>query len=221
MPPMQVHDWLRLGPIERRWWPGLAALLGANVVPLVGLVAFDWDLSYLLLVYWSESVVVFAFSIAKGILVWRKAAFGLVPFFLVHAGMFMGVHLVFLLAIFVDVPGGGWPRLLRDLGWASLAFVASHLVSFLANVVFGDERPREGGPAMDPMKAFYQRVVVMHLSILFGAFLLVLLGTPIVALVLLVLLKTGVDVVAHLNERHRAADANAPEAMPPGTASDA
>lgn len=211
---MALVDLVRVGPVQPKWWPGLAALVGANLVPVAGLLAFGWDLSYLLLVYWSESVVVFAFSIAKGILAWRKAAFGLVPFFCVHAGMFMGVHLVFLLTLFVDVPAGGWPALLRDLGWATLAFVASHLVSFLANVVLGDERPAPGG-GMDPMRGFYQRVVVMHLTILGGAFLLVLLGTPAVALLLLVLLKTAVDVVAHLRERQRAADANATEVVTP------
>jgi energy-converting hydrogenase Eha subunit C len=55
------------------------------------------------------------------------------------------------------------------------------------------------------MGAPYTRVVILHLTIIFGAFAVALLGQPIGALVVMVLLKTGVDLAAHLGERARAA----------------
>jgi hypothetical protein len=190
--------------IERRWLPGLVALVLANLAPLVGVLAFGWHLGLLLLLYWSESAVIFAFSIAKGIRIWKWRSLAFVPFFCIHAGMFMGGHLVFLLAVFVTEPAQGWMWLARQAAWGTLAFVASHLVSFLANAVFGDEAPREGKGAVDPMAGFYKRVVVMHLTIIGGAFLMVPFGSPTWALVLFIALKTAADAAAHLRELRKA-----------------
>jgi hypothetical protein len=48
----------------------------------------------------------------------------------------------------------------------------------------------------------YKRIVVMHFTILVGGALVMLLDTPLPALVLLVLLKTAVD--SHLHRREHA-----------------
>jgi hypothetical protein len=55
------------------------------------------------------------------------------------------------------------------------------------------------------MGAPYARVVILHLTIIFGAFAVAILGQPIGALVVMVVLKAGVDLAAHLGERARAA----------------
>jgi hypothetical protein len=47
------------------------------------------------------------------------------------------------------------------------------------------------------MKQPYARVIVLHLVILGGGAAAVALGEPLAALVMLVVLKTAVDVVAH------------------------
>ena len=46
----------------------------------------------------------------------------------------------------------------------------------------------------------YQRVILLHVTVLAGGFVVMLLGQPLLALVLLVLLKTAVDVQAHVAE---------------------
>ena len=184
--------------VERAWWPGLAALGAANLVPLLGVVAFGWDLGMVFLLYWAESAVILAFSLVKVALVARLGALFLIPFFLVHAGMFMGVHLVFLLTLFVDRPDAGWGALARDLAVGIAVLFASHLASFVANAVRRHERAAN---AQAVMAGFYARVVVMHLTILLGGFLTLALGSPRWALALLVVLKTAADAVAHLRER--------------------
>jgi hypothetical protein len=50
----------------------------------------------------------------------------------------------------------------------------------------------------------YGRVVILHLTIIVGALLVGVLGQPIALLVLLVVLKTALDLVLHLRS-HRAA----------------
>jgi uncharacterized membrane protein AbrB (regulator of aidB expression) len=60
----------------------------------------------------------------------------------------------------------------------------------------------------------YGRVMVLHVVILLGGFLVQLLGSPAPALALLVLLKTGLDLGAHLRE-HQPAAPPAPAAVAP------
>jgi hypothetical protein len=50
----------------------------------------------------------------------------------------------------------------------------------------------------------YSRVVVLHVTILASGFLIEILGTPLAALVLLVVLKTAIDLRAHLKEHCKA-----------------
>jgi hypothetical protein len=53
------------------------------------------------------------------------------------------------------------------------------------------------------MWAPYSRLMVLHMTIIFGAFLSAMVGTSIGALIVLVVLKTALDVGFHLRE-HRA-----------------
>lgn len=187
--------------VERAWWPGLAALIAANLVPLLGVAAFGWDLGLVFLLYWAESAVILVFSLVKVGLVARLAGLFLIPFFVVHTGVFMLGHLVFIGALFVDRPADGWSDWLADLGLGIAVLFLSHLVSFAVNTVWRGERQRDANAVM---KGFYGRIVVMHLTIIFGGFLAVALGSPTWAVALLVVLKTLSDAVAHLRERRKA-----------------
>jgi hypothetical protein len=108
---------------------------------------------------------------------------------------------------------------LAVLAWAGLALLVSHGASFVANWL-GRGEYRTASPSQE-MQAPYGRVIVLHLTIIFGAFATMLLGAPIWALVILVTLKTAVDLRAHLADRDRAAtrdvaDATAPTPAPRG-----
>ena len=85
----------------------------------------------------------------------------------------------------------------------------SHGVSFFTN--FLGRREYLAVTPQQQMGEPYSRVVVLHVTILGGGFLLAILGTPVMALALLVLLKTAIDVRAHLKE-HRKAERRLDEA---------
>ena len=97
----------------------------------------------------------------------------------------------------LGVPGPGIPAAGTIL-LGALSLVASHGVSFVQNWLIGGERERVGLEAL--MAQPYSRVVVLHLTILGGGFAAAFLGSPFWALLLLVALKTGVDVAAHRRE---------------------
>ena len=83
-----------------------------------------------------------------------------------------------------------------------IALFLSHGASFLFNYVGRGEylTASPGGQ----MAAPYARVVILHVTIILGAFVVAFLGAPIGALVVLVALKTAFDLGLHLRERHRA-----------------
>lgn len=193
--------------------PSAWLLVLSNLVPLAGVLLLGWDLGTVLLLYWAESAVILVFSLLKLAATAGLAAAFLIPFFLVHAGLFMGVHLMFLLFLFVDRPDAGWAGLARDLALGLAAFLLSHGFSFVAN---HRRRHEAYAKPQDVMTAFYGRIVVMHLTILFGGWIVLLAGQPVAALVLLVLLKTGTDLVAHLRERRKHAAAVEGAAPGPG-----
>jgi uncharacterized protein DUF6498 len=77
--------------------------------------------------------------------------------------------------------------------------VASHGFSFFHNYLAGGEYRRVSLPRL--MAQPYGRVVVLHLAILGGGFLVMALHSAVGALVLLIVVKTAIDLGAHLAER--------------------
>lgn len=201
--------------------PSVVVLILANLVPLAGVLWWGWDLFILMVLYWMETGIIGIFAIVQMAIAARWWALYLVPFFVVHFGGFMAGHLFFLLVMF----GGGAPAsdlsLLpetlraqlteRGLWPAFAALAVSHTVSFVLNVA------RRPGPmpgrdpiARDPpqpqsvMLAPYGRIVVMHMTIIFGAIVAQAVGSKVGAFALLVVLKIVVDVAAHVRKNFSA-----------------
>lgn len=207
----------------------LAFLLLANLLPLVGVFAWGWSLSDLLLLYWIENGVVGIYTVAKLLLVQPEGqspgqrlaskAFG-VPFFIVHYGMFWLVHGLFVVTLFGGMLFGGasptipvqpqtfffaavivsWMRA-DVLAWPVAGLLVSHGVSFLSNYLAQGEYRRQS--VNELMGQPYGRVVVLHVTILAGGFLAMLLGQSQLVLLLFVALKAVVDLWAHLREHGR------------------
>ena len=87
---------------------------------------------------------------------------------------------------------------------AGIGLFISHGVSFVFNFLRGGQRLRTS--AMELMFAPYGRVVILHVTILFGAFAVAAFGAHLLPLLILIGLKTAVDLGFHLRE-HRAAEA--------------
>ncbi len=203
----------------------VVALVVANAVPLIGVLFFGWSVWTILIVYWLENGIVGAFNVLKmaraeggessGAAGWtingRPAAgmakAALIPFFIVHYGLFWVVHGVFVLTLplFASIGSGGadigpGPSLWTIL-FALVVLFVSHGLSYLFNFIGSGEYRRV--TPIGQMFAPYGRLVILHVTIIFGAILVALTGAPVVAVAVLVVLKTALDLGFHLREHRR------------------
>lgn len=154
-------------------------------------------------------------------------------FFCLHYGIFWFVHGVFIFTLPLFFGSGllkptchgllpevepgavGTPDFAAVCGsafgeivWSNVLLGAvvlflSHGASFLFNYLGRGEYLTTS--AIRQTAAPYGRVVILHLTILFGAFAVAALGAPIGALLILIVLKTAFDLSLHLRERRGAA----------------
>ena len=120
--------WYRLGSSS---YGAVAALLVANAIPLIGVLFLGWNVWTILTIYWLENGVVGVFNVLKmaraegpllggvaagsltgyGLPIEGSAKVVLIPFFIVHYGLFWLVHGIFILTLpmftgFVSGAGG-------------------------------------------------------------------------------------------------------------------
>jgi hypothetical protein len=216
----------------------VAALILANLVPLVGVLWFGWDVWGILIIYWLENGIYGLFNVLKmrkaegpedespraaadtrrrlnGFKVNGRSPSGttkaaLIPFFIMHYGIFWVVHGLFVLTLplFAFTGTDGEPDFGTTLNPLAIVFVLvllviSHGVSYLFNYIGRGEYLRT--TAAQQMFAPYGRLVVLHVTILVGAVLISVTGAPEAAIVVLVLLKIALDLGLHLAE-HRDAE---------------
>ena len=187
------------------------ALILANLVPLFGVLGLGWNAAAIVVFYWAENLVVGFFNIlrmrrARGPLeasgmtlngrpVTEASRSALIAFFALHYGMFTLGHGVFVLAAF----GSKFEGSLRDLGTAFLFLAVSHGVSYRRNFLGQGEYLRVSFAALFWLP--YKRIFIMHLTIILGGAWAQSKGSPVPALILMVGLKTLIDLVCHLAER--------------------
>jgi len=191
-------------------------LLVSNILPLLCVLFLDWQVFFLIALYWMENVIIGLLNIVRffTILIRNQAwdAILMIPFFTVHYGMFTGVHGVFVIALFgeeVQKTGDGLlavlPAILDTPGMkvAAIGFLTSHLFSYFYHFLGREEYRKATTQTL--MSAPYKRVIILHLTILFGGFLVMSTGESILALVLMVVIKIVLDLWGHVKEHHRPA----------------
>lgn len=200
-------------------------LVSANLVPLAGAWLAGWSVYEIVLLFWAENAVIGLFQLARRLAVMvlehEPGMFLLAGFFCVHYGAFTLVHGHFVVGMLGPEPGAGLETgvaLLLAPGSLLvplLALAASHGFSFVVHFLRGGEWREPDVVSL--MYAPYGRVVVLHLVLIAGGALVLALGSPTPALVMLVALKLAVEAPLHLRSHRVKAlpAANAPSGSPP------
>jgi hypothetical protein len=205
-----VPKWLLL---HRRLRASTLALLAANLMPLLGVLALHWSVAPIMIFYWSENLVVGFYNVLKmrraqgavagsnttlnGRPVRETDRRAMIFFFIAHYGIFTLVHGVFVMVLF----GVRVHSAFSDLGLALLFLAASHGVSYRRNFIGRGEYRSAAFTTLFWQP--YARVIVMHITILAGGAWAQAKGSPVYALAVLVALKTLIDLGLHLLERRK------------------
>jgi hypothetical protein len=230
----RVVAWYRISSSQG----AVIALVAANLIPLVGVLFLGWSVWAILTLYWLENGVIGVVNVLKilraegqeatdgdgprinGQAASTVAKAGLVPFFVMHYGIFWLVHGVFVLTmpVFGAVgsgggPGGSGPGILEGVSpltilIALVALAVSHGISYRFDYI-GRGEYRRVTPS-GQMFAPYGRLVVLHITIIVGALAIGFTGAPAAAVAILVGLKIALDLGLHLAEHRPRGAAVAP-----------
>lgn len=176
-----------------------------------GVLFGGWSLFAVMALFWLENVVIGAFNVVRilfagalgGLMVF-VGALAMSVFFTVHYGLFTAVHGVFVAMLFgreagIGMDGGLFQPLGRMFGWllanrdtvlAIVAIVALHAAALVRWIM-----QRVAGEATNEnlITAPYSRIVVLHVALIFGAFLMFSMKLPQAAVLLLIALKLLYD----------------------------
>ncbi len=197
--------------------PSVILLLMANLVPLYGVISLHWQVFPIVVLFWIENAIVGIFNVFRMLLASPGSAGSwlvkivMIPFFCFHYGMFTLIHGVFVFGFFGGyfTAGASFPDELAlyqtisnaQLGWAILALLLSHTASFILNYIGKGEYKKANLQQL--MGQPYNRVVLLHITILVGGFFVMSLGSPVYALLILILLKISIDIQAHIREHKK------------------
>lgn len=180
--------------------PSAVLLIIVNLIPIIGIALYKWNPYDIIILYWLENIVIGIYNFLR-ILFARKTVGGIQKnssyafFFLLHYGIFNLVQGAILAFTILNKSS----FILND-DYAGLlvffvALMISHGFSFFYNYIGKKEYLNVS--ARIQMFSPYGRVVVMHLTILFG------LGASIYTessfMILFVILKMIFDLLAHAN----------------------
>ena len=206
----------------------IIALVSANLIPLIGVLFFDWNAILVLALFWIENLIIGGFNIIKlislGIYKKDPKAFSSCLFFIFHYGAFCSIHGMTLW----DILGLGdldsstyfsfeWIGVSYIFGegatvlfafvdkfqpqiWLGIAALSmSHFVSFIENFIL------RGGIFTSKtnklMSQPYAQIFIMHIGLILGAFVVEKLGSPLWLLLIIITFKIAVDFMQH-KRRH-------------------
>lgn len=193
------------------FYPSGVTLILVNMVPLLGVLFFSWDVFSVIILYWMESAVIGFFNILKMQKINDYKFTPLIPLFIMHYVIFMSAHIWFIINFFqpnLASASGQVEAFLIVFQYFKGLFISlsliflSHGLSFVYNFIQKEEFKKTS--LKKQMFSPYKRILVMN-------FVVMLAGTGIVyldydqavsAVVFLVVLKIIFDLMAHIFE-HR------------------
>jgi len=189
----------------------LFLLILSNIITIILAVTENWSLITLIWIFWTQSIIIGIFNFIRILTLknfstenfyinhmpvapTKSTKYFTAFFFLIHYGFFHFVYFVFLLAgSAFQIAGNSLPITGLSLLFIFIniaIFFGNHLYSFIANYEKDSKKVKNIGTVMFFP---YARIIPMHLTIVFGIFLIHSTG----ALIFFLILKTIADIIMH------------------------
>lgn len=207
-------------------------LIAANLIPLIGVLFYDWNAILVLALFWIENLIIGGFNVVRialaGVVQKDSSAIFSSVFFILHYGLFCALHGQILSDLigypkisytdyFSEVSFGlftialdgaavflSFVEHLAPAIWLGIAaLVLSRLVSFIENFILRGQVFTVRISKL--MTQPYSQIMIMHVGIILGALLLEKFNSPIWLLVVIVVFKIIIDFKQH-HRRHKFAD---------------
>ena len=199
----RIHRFLRHDP-------SALSLIVSNLATIVIALVQGWELSVLMRIYWAQSVIIGLANFVRILHLGEFSTRGMrvngravkptpqfkiqtALFFLAHYGFFHLIYFLILIGSARMPPHSSGPVML-----CVALFAVNHTYSLIVNLRADlDRKPNIGTVMFFP----YARIIPLHLTIIFGSFLI----TGSAGLIFFLILKTAADLIMHGVEHARQA----------------
>lgn len=200
------------------------ALIGANLIPLIGALFFGWNAILILALFWIENLVIGLINVIKilAVAAHKKQAktLFLCAFFIFHYGAFCSVHGALLWevlglekldkSLYFNFEWMGITEIFSDGVVVFIAFIekfkseillgitaltVSHFVNFIENFILRGEI--FDTQAKDLMAKPYVQIFILHAGLILGAAAVEEFGSPIWLLTIIISFKMAVEIIMH------------------------
>jgi len=205
----------------------ITAIVISNLVTIIGVLFWQWDVWTILLLYWLESVVVGFYATLRMILaeveqpLFHLYKLFIIPFFCVSYGIFCMTAGGFLFMLFMGMGGGIerfaphvagpltitqvltitaanlWQGRSPGMEWFVFGLFISHGISFLQNHFKREEHTPDTW--VNLMAQPYISIIPLEIAIMISAMPIFVFGSFMPLLIVLVMLKTGINVWQYTN----------------------
>ncbi|MGH1541780.1 MAG: DUF6498-containing protein [Arenicella sp.] len=198
-----VQQQLKSGQDASESKSSLWMLIVVNLIPLLGAYFFNWQLDEIMVLYWSETLILLLFQSVRNIIISPVAGLLLSVFNSVQIMGFMAIHFLFIWVLFVQGVQSSSLKLDESLTtvvnylvalWpAFLGLFISHGYSLFIHFF----KASHANQAKLTVKPLFSRVIVMHIALIVGGFFVAITQNHWLALPLLIILKIIADAKAH------------------------
>lgn len=199
------------------------AALIIDMIPFYAVLMFGWGATPLVFLYWLENLVIGVVTIARMVTTGvGKGAAGIagiafmVPFFIVHYGMFCFGHGIGLVMLNSDAFSGNspspidqsYPEIIQyaqgtGAGMATFITIIFAFNMFLFAWDFIGKRQFLEADLAQEMFAPYGRIIALHIALFAGMFALISFGEPMIGVLALVGLRALAGVFMSVARRNR------------------
>lgn len=178
-----------------------------NIVPILGVIIFDWEPLSIIAIYIAETIIIGLFNVVKilisqvpeedgqnsGGASFLFGKFFMAGFFLVHYNAFNYGQV----SIMFDSVDNFLKPFLEDPYYVALIpIVITHLFTLIDEFIIGGKY-KQTSPIILVFLP-YPRIFLQQFVVIFGMGFLMMLGLPIIVLIFFQILKTIFELVSHL-----------------------